>query len=448
MIIQQKRNNVIHENLVAAKKYLNEYVTTNKATIKDGEILFTRYYGGMVGQTGMLRSYTLRGIVNATSPSKPYVEFDDVNNDNIVRENLLYYSNDSVGSDGCLKPCNLFDPKIIRGSQIKTDRIFTFSFELLPAYYSSTSDNMQVYFKVRNDTRKKYIPITLLDKGDNYITQDSASRILFTIKESECKTKKRLSITFQIHNLWYFASYDDVLIFEMDIQGIMKHMRNPKLELGSEMTDYCENALMVYDKNVKVLLTPKYDNNNIEVNFIITRLVGIYKDVFKNSYKNFNVLSVTNDEKVIVNINAVDTEAITPTPATYYVITALKVKGYNEEKLYLNGYGVDVIYITFVKGRNHITAIQTNKSKQYVLKKYRESGEYSYYKIADKNIGDAPITCIPVDVLYNTNATPRPFMTDSFGKTMYPKIGKHQYNTPMDIYFTHGIIPITPPNIE
>lgn len=46
MIIQQKRNNTIHENLVVAKKYLNDYVKTNKTTIKDGEILFTRYYGG------------------------------------------------------------------------------------------------------------------------------------------------------------------------------------------------------------------------------------------------------------------------------------------------------------------------------------------------------------------------------------------------------------------
>ena len=46
MIIQQKRNNTIHENLVVAKKYLNDYVKTNKTTIKDGEIFFTRYYGG------------------------------------------------------------------------------------------------------------------------------------------------------------------------------------------------------------------------------------------------------------------------------------------------------------------------------------------------------------------------------------------------------------------
>lgn len=461
MIIQQKRNNTIHENLVDAKKYLNDYVTKNKATIKDGEILFTRYYGGGE-KVRKLRSYTLRGIVNATNPSQPYVEFDDVNNDNIVRENLLYYSYGIVGSDGCLKPFNYFEALIHSGSQIRSDRTFTFSFELSPRYYSVTPNNNKVRFCVKNKTQDKEIPIKLVNKGYSYLTQDGNTAILLTLNESECKPKERLSVTFQIDYLKFYASTDETLSFMMYIENggsKIQYMRNPKLELGSEMTDYCENEEMrqkhLYDRSIKytdnvatsikrridALEKPKYDNNNIEVSFMLTRLDGSYANVadsLSNLYKySINVAEYNNViyKNNIVNIGDVSVPIGNQTHI-YYVVPALKVKGYNEEKLYLNGYGVDVLYY---KGSNTISNIKHSSSNQCVLTKYNESNGYSYYRILNDSFGtsgrDRVLTCIPVNILFNTNGSIRSFMVDSAGKMMYPKREVNDIYAPAKLSF-------------
>lgn len=476
MIIQQKRNHSIHPSLADAKKYLNEYVTTNKKTVKDGEILFTNYFGGG-GAIGQLRSYTLRGIVNATNSNLPYVEFDDVNNDNIVRENLLYYSYTLLNKNGYFKSFKTFDANITNGAKIRSDRAFTFSFELLPQYYSSTYDNNKVYFELKNKTTNQIIPIKLVDKGYSYITQD-VSRILFTIKERKCKSKERLSVTFTIDDMKSHASDGDVVLFRMYVESdgsSIEYMRNPKLELGFQMTDYCENNSMkqnyLYDKsikytkdvantittNIKNLHTPKYNYNNIEVRMMRTKLLGKYSDVF-GRYQSipFYVSSINlfnGEYSTITNIYNVK-DGVAAQNTIFLVFPALKVKGYNDEKLYLNGYGVDIIYYMYdnTSKQNNITAIKTNKKKQCVLTKYDESGGYSYYRIIDSNISDSsgstPLACIPVDILFNTNTTPRPFMVDSSGKMMYPKIDVQDYYYIKSLYFTSGTSTITPPDVD
>lgn len=462
MIILQKRNNTIHENLVVAKKYLNDYVKTNKTTIKDGEILFTRYYGGGE-KVGKLRSYTLRGIVNATNPSQPYVEFDDVNNDNIVRENLLYYSYGIVGSDGCLKPFNYFEALIHSGSQIRSDRTFTFSFELSPRYYSVTPNNNKVRFCVKNKTQDKEIPIKLVNKGYSYLTQDGDTAILLTLNESECKPKERLSVTFQIDNLKFYASTDETLSFMMYIENggsKIQYMRNPKLELGSEMTDYCENEEMrqkhLYDRSIKytdnvatsirrridALEKPKYDNNNIEVSFLIARLYRRFTDVFGTTPhidgSRFKVLKNNNInfEDKLVNISTVDSSG-SVSADNYIVCAGLEVKGYNEDKLYLNGYGVDVLY--YDDNAYNISDIKSVSNKQCVLTKYDQRGPYSFYRIIDSDIvtqgREKALTCIPMNILFNADAKQLPFMVDSSGKMMYPKIGKIDYYELKNFYF-------------
>lgn len=477
MIIQQKRNNTIHTSLADAKKYLNDYVTKNKATIKDGEILFTRYFGGGE-KVGALRSYTLRGVVNATNPSQPYVEFDDVNNDNIVRENLLYYSYGLVGSGGWFKAFKYFEPSIIRGSQIRSDRAFTFSFELLPSYYSSTPDNKKVYFVVENKTTNQTIPIKLVDKGYSYITQDD-SRILFTIKESECKTKERLSVTFTIDDMKLHTSYGDVVSFRMYVgpgESSIEYMRNPKLELGYEMTDYNENNTMkekyLYAKSIKytkdattalidkinALHTPKYNYNNIEVKIMKTQLLGSYggSAFFEKQSIPFNVAYHDTSGCELDEIKNIYYTENNPKSLNniFLVFPALKVKGYNDEKLYLNGYGVDVIYYKYdiISKQNKITAIKTDKKQQCVLTKYDESGGYSYYRIIDSNIsdisGNTPLACIPVDILFNTNTSPRPFMIDSSGKIMYPKIVEQEEFFVKNLYFTSEKSLIIIPDFE
>lgn len=470
MKIQQKRNKTIHADLSQAKKYLQEYVTTNKATIKDGEVLYTCYHGG--GDISDDRVYTLRGLVDATNPSSPVVHFDDVNNDNIVRENLLYYSYSLVGSGGYFKPFEYFESTITRGSQIRSDRAFTFSFELLPHYYLSTSDNKKVYFEVKNKTTNQIIPIKLVNKGYSYITQDD-SRILFTIKESECKYKERLSVTFTIDDIKSHTSYENVVVFKMYAavrDQTIKYMRNPKLELGYQMTDYCENISMkenyLYNKsiqytkdvatsinnNIKDLHTPKYNYNEIEVSFLKTYLNGKYSDVFTFINATYvNVASTNTDGSGrIVDITNTNSGGLSVTNQKPYVVPALRVKGYNEDKLYLNGYGVDILYykLNNVSLNNEITAIQTNKTRQCVLTKVSTSGDYSEYRFIDDSItstsGSTPLICIPVDILYNTNLTNRPFMTDPSGNLMYPKIGENGDYSIKKLYFVSGTKTITP----
>ena len=46
MIIQNKRNLTIHNSIDEAKKYLQNYVLNNANTLKEGEILHTRYKSG------------------------------------------------------------------------------------------------------------------------------------------------------------------------------------------------------------------------------------------------------------------------------------------------------------------------------------------------------------------------------------------------------------------
>lgn len=474
MKIQQKRNKTIHTDLAKAKKYLQDYVTTNKTKIKDGEVLYTRYYAG--GDIDNLRVYTLRGFVDATTPTLPIVAFDNVNNDNIVRENLLYYSYTLLNKNGYFKSFKTFDANITNGAKIRSDRAFTFSFELLPQYYSSTYDNNKVYFELKNKTTDQVIPIKLVDKGYSYITQDM-SRILFTIKQRECKSKERLSVTFTIDDMKSHASDGDVVLFRMYVESdgsSIEYMRNPKLELGFQMTDYCENKSMkqnyLYDKsikytkdvtttlsnNIKALHTPKYNYNNIEVSLLNTYIKGKYEDVFSYYYTDVNVVSGTtlNEKKTIENISTIDNKTLTTSSCRYFVVPALKVKGYNEDKLYLNGYGVDIIYYKYdnTSKKNNITAIKTNKKKQCVLTKYDESGGYSYYRIIDSNISDSsgstPLACIPVDILFNTNTTPRPFMVDSSGKMMYPKIDVQNTYYVDQLYFTSGTSTITPPDVD
>ena len=463
MIIQQKRSHDIHINLDDAKNYMKDYVEENKTTIKDGEILFAKY---LCGKTNDIKSriYSLRGIVNAMNPSSPYVVFDDANNSNIVRENLLYYSYSLVNKEGCLKPFKEFEAAIVRGSQIRSDLTFTFSFQLLPKYYSSTYDNNKVYFAIKNETTNKYIPLELGSNLPSYITQkDKNSPILYTINRDNCQTKERLFFTFCIDELTKFTSYDDKLVFQIHVDtsgSTIEYMRNPKLELGSEMTDYCENESMkqnyLYNKsiqytknvgktlnnNIKALHKPKY--NNIEVSFVRTKLTGRFDDVFNkthltNANFNFNVLEDSYGEfqNTIVNIKAVGYG----TYKDYYVFPALKVSGYNEEKLYLNGYGADVIYYN-VSSKLNVNDIKTNKTKQCVLTKFEESGKYSYYRINPNDItgttDDEKLSCIPVDILFNENGSPRPFMVDSDGRMLYPKIGNMLNSFIDQLHFTSG----------
>lgn len=399
-------------------------------------------------QTGKLRSYTLRGIVNAKNPTSPYVEFDDVNNDNIVRKNLLYYSYNLIGKDGCLKPFRWFEFEIVNGSQIRSDRTLTFSFELLPDYFKYIKDNNKLRFNVKNKTKNKEIPIKLIVEDNNYLLQENDTTILLVINRTKFKSYDRLSITFQIDNLKAYASYDDKLLFEMYIENggdEIEYLRNPKLELGSEMTDYCENESMkqnhIYsnciqytnqvtrsiNNRIDTLEKPKYDYNVVEVSFMKTTLDGNYSNVFNsniyNGYINVNVAKqnhLTLDVS-IVNINTVNGSS----GLKYFVIPALKIKGYNEEKLYLNGYGVDVIYYNITPSLN-IVNIASKKDKQCVLTKYKESGAYSYYRIDSNDdvetSDNEKLTCIPVDILFNESGNYRPFMVDSSGRMMYPKI--------------------------